>query len=103
MAPIDSGSDGLVYRTRVEKPFFDALDRFKPQLMIVSAGFDAHAEDPLGELKLVEDDYRWLTTLINDIANRHANGRIVSILEGGYHLGALGRSVCAHLEMMLHD
>ena len=103
MAPIDSGSDGLVYRKRVEKPFFDALDRFKPELVIVSAGFDGHAEDPLGELKLVEDDYRWLTTLINDIANRHADGRIVSILEGGYHLGALGRSVCAHLEMMLHD
>lgn len=103
MAPIESGSDGLVYRRRVEKPFFDALDHFKPELVIISAGFDGHAEDPLGELNLVEADYRWLTVLLNDIANRHANGHLVSMLEGGYHLGALGRSVSAHLEMMLQD
>ncbi|MGA1109788.1 MAG: histone deacetylase family protein, partial [Pseudomonadales bacterium] len=103
MAPIESGSDGLVYRRRVEKPFFDALDHFKPELVIISAGFDGHAEDPLGELNLVEADYRWLTVLLNEIANRHANGHLVSMLEGGYHLGALGRSVSAHLEMMLQD
>ena len=103
LTPINAGSDGSVFRQKVEATFFPALDAFKPQLVIISAGFDAHAEDPLGELNLLEDDYRWVTTLINDIANRHANSRIVSILEGGYHLGALGRSVCAHVEMMLHD
>lgn len=101
LIPIASGSDGLTYRRRVEKPFFDALDHFKPELVLVSAGFDGHAEDPLGGLNLLEEDYRWLTTLLNEIANRHAKGRMVSVLEGGYHLDALGRSVCAHLETLL--
>ena len=103
LTPINAGSDGLTFRNRIEAEFFPALDAFKPELILISAGFDAHKEDPLGELNLVEDDYRWITTLINDIANRHAESRIVSMLEGGYHLGALGRSVCAHIEMMLHD
>jgi acetoin utilization deacetylase AcuC-like enzyme len=87
----------------VEKDFLPALDAFKPELILISAGFDAHTKDPLGELNLVEDDYRWITTLINDVANRLSQSRIVSILEGGYHLEALGRSVCAHIEMMLND
>jgi Deacetylases, including yeast histone deacetylase and acetoin utilization protein len=103
LTPINAGSDGLTFRNRIEADFFPALDAFKPELILISAGFDAHKEDPLGELNLLEDDYRWITTLINDIANRHAESRIVSMLEGGYHLGALGRSVCAHIEMMLHD
>ena len=93
----------MEFRKKVEKDFLPALDQFKPELILISAGFDAHAEDPLGELNLVEDDYRWTTTLINDISNRHSQSRIVSILEGGYHLEALGRSVCTHIEMMLHD
>ena len=103
LAPIQAGANGVTYRNTVEKPFFDALDHFKPQLLLVSAGFDGHAEDPLGELNLVEDDYRWITVLLSDLANRHAHGRMISMLEGGYHFGALGRSVCAHIEMMLHD
>lgn len=103
LTPINAGSSGAEFRQRVENAFFPALDQFKPELILISAGFDAHSEDPLGELNLIEDDYRWITTLINDIANRHSQSRIVSILEGGYHLGALGRSVCAHIEMMLHD
>ena len=103
LTPINAGSDGLAFRNRIEADFFPALDAFKPDLILISAGFDAHKEDPLGELNLLEDDFRWITTLINDIANRHAESRIVSMLEGGYHLGALGRSVCAHIEMMLND
>lgn len=103
LTPINAGSDGTVFRSKVEKDFLPALDAFKPELILISAGFDAHTKDPLGELNLVEDDYRWITTLINDVANRHSQSRIVSILEGGYHLGALGRSVCAHIEMMLND
>ena len=103
LTPINAGSDGTVFRSKVEKDFLPALDAFKPELVLISAGFDAHTKDPLGELNFVEDDYRWITTLINDVANRHSQSRIVSILEGGYHLGALGRSVCAHIEMMLND
>jgi acetoin utilization deacetylase AcuC-like enzyme len=103
LTPINAGSDGTVFRHKVEQEFLPALDEFKPELILISAGFDAHTKDPLGELNLVEDDYRWITTLINDVANRHCQSRIVSILEGGYHLGALGRSVCAHIEMMLND
>ena len=103
LTPINAGSDGTAFRHKVEQDFLPALDEFKPELILISAGFDAHTKDPLGKLNLVEDDYRWITTFINDVANRHSQSRIVSILEGGYHLGALGRSVCAHIEMMLND
>ena len=103
LTPINAGSIGHEYRQKVERDFFSALDGFSPELLLISAGFDAHAEDPLGGLNLIEDDYRWLTSMIIDIADRHSQSRIVSMLEGGYHLGALGRSVSAHIEMMLND
>ena len=103
LTPLNAGSSGSHFRTKVEHDFFQPLDSFKPQLILISAGFDAHTEDPLGDLNLVEDDYRWITTLITDIANRHSKSRIVSMLEGGYNLNALGRSVCAHIEIMLYD
>ena len=103
LTPINAGSIGHEYRQKVERDFFSALDDFSPELLLISAGFDAHAEDPLGGLNLIEDDYRWLTSMIIDIADRHSQSRIVSVLEGGYHLGALGRSVSAHIEMMLND
>tara|TARA_Y200000002_G_scaffold88279_1_gene70649 strand:- start:868 stop:1767 length:900 start_codon:yes stop_codon:yes gene_type:complete len=103
LTPINAGSIGHEYRQKVERDFFSALDGFSPELLLISAGFDAHTEDPLGGLNLIEDDYRWLTSMIIDIADRHSQSRIVSMLEGGYHLGALGRSVSAHIEMMLHD
>ena len=103
LTPINAGSIGHEYRQKVERDFFSALDAFCPELLLISAGFDAHAEDPLGGLNLIEDDYRWLTSMIIDIADRHSQSRIVSMLEGGYHLGALGRSVSAHIEMMLND
>ena len=74
------------------------MDKFAPALILVSAGFDAHREDPLGDLLLDEEDFRWITSLITDAANRHADSRIVSILEGGYSLKALARSVATHLE-----
>ena len=103
MTPIRAGACGSEFRNKFEHDFFPALDQFKPDLILISAGFDAHTLDPLGELNLVEDDYRWITALISDISKRHSQSRIVSILEGGYHLGALGRSVCAHIEIMLND
>jgi acetoin utilization deacetylase AcuC-like enzyme len=76
------------------------LHAFKPEMVFVSAGFDAHREDDLGNMGLVEADYVWLTEQVREIANRYANGRIVSCLEGGYNLSALGRSVVAHLKAL---
>jgi acetoin utilization deacetylase AcuC-like enzyme len=69
-------------------------------LVLVSAGFDAHREDDMGQLGLVEQDYAWLTQQIKQVADQHAQGRIVSVLEGGYNLSALGRSVEAHLRVL---
>jgi acetoin utilization deacetylase AcuC-like enzyme len=76
------------------------LEEFRPQMIFVSAGFDAHREDDLGQLGLVEADYEWMTRRIKDVAARHAQGRIVSCLEGGYVLSALARSVAAHLRVL---
>ena len=76
------------------------LEAFKPQMIFISAGFDAHREDDLGQLGLVESDYEWITLRIKDVADRHAEGRIVSCLEGGYNLGALARSVAAHVRVL---
>ena len=102
LTPINAGSKGHEFRQKVERDFFSALDGFSPELLLISAGFDAHTKDPLGGLNLIEDDYRWITSMINDITRRHSQSRVVSMLEGGYHLGALGRSVSAHIEMMLN-
>ena len=76
------------------------LHEFKPQMLFVSAGFDAHREDDLGNMGLVEADYTWLTEQVREIAGRYAQGRIVSCLEGGYNLSALGRSVAAHVKAL---
>jgi acetoin utilization deacetylase AcuC-like enzyme len=78
-----------------------ALDAFRPQLVIISAGFDAHSRDPLGELELVEADFVWATEQLMEVANRHSHGRIVSILEGGYDLKALAASTAAHVETLM--
>jgi acetoin utilization deacetylase AcuC-like enzyme len=77
-----------------------ALEVFKPEMIFVSAGFDAHRDDDLGQLGLTEQDYAWITTRIKDVAKRHAGGRIVSSLEGGYNLDALARSVEAHIRVL---
>ena len=77
-----------------------ALEKFKPQLLLISAGFDAHREDDMGGLALCETDYVWVTTKLKELAVRHARGRIVSSLEGGYALQALGLSATAHLSVL---
>ena len=77
------------------------VDRFAPDLVIVSAGFDAHWRDPLGSVELVEDDYVWATEQLMDLARRHAGGRLVSILEGGYDLEGLSSSVAAHVGTLM--
>ena len=99
--PLPSGTRGGAFREAVEHDWLPTLDGFRPDLILVSAGFDGHADDPLGGFLLTEEDYAWVTGLITDAANRHANGRIVSMLEGGYDLGALSRSVAVHVERLL--
>ena len=99
-APLPQGADGEQFRAAVEQLFLPALDAFRPELVFVSAGFDAHRDDPLGGLNLVEDDYAWITRELCALADRHAQGRVVSVLEGGYDLGALGRCAVAHVGAM---
>ncbi len=98
--PVAARSNGMAIREIVDMLWLSRLDAFKPQMLFVSAGFDAHREDDLGGLGLVEADYEWLTAQVVDVARRHAQGRIVSCLEGGYNLSALGRSVVAHLRVL---
>jgi acetoin utilization deacetylase AcuC-like enzyme len=92
---------GPEIRRLVDVHWIPRLDAFQPELLLISAGFDAHREDPLGQLDLVEADYAWITQRLKEVAERHAAGRIVSCLEGGYHLGALARSVAAHLRVLV--
>ncbi len=99
--PLAAGTKGHGFRNAVERDWLPALARHRPDLILVSAGFDAHIEDPLGDLELVEDDYRWVTDLIVAEANTYTKGRIVSVLEGGYALGALARSAATHIEALL--
>jgi len=98
--PIAPYSRGDVVRAAVRDMWLPRLEAFKPQMIFISAGFDAHREDELGQLGLVEADYAWITQQLVDVAARHAQGRIVSCLEGGYNLGALARSVAAHLRVL---
>jgi len=99
--PLAAGTDGSAFRTAVESLWLPKLDAFAPELVLISAGFDAHAEDDIGGLRLVEKVFSWVTGEIRGIADRHAKGRIVSSLEGGYNLSALGRSVTAHIKALL--
>ena len=84
----------------VTEHWLPALERFKPQMIFISAGFDAHRDDDMAMLRLVDADYAWVTQQLKSIADRYAQGRIVSMLEGGYELHALGRSVAAHLKVL---
>jgi acetoin utilization deacetylase AcuC-like enzyme len=99
--PLPAGTAGMDFRHAIERDWLPALARHRPDLILVSAGFDAHTEDPLGDLNLVEDDYRWVTELIVSEASTYAQGRVISVLEGGYSLGALARSAAAHVEALL--
>ncbi|MDO9282998.1 MAG: histone deacetylase family protein [Methylotenera sp.] len=98
--PLAAGSSGVEFRTAITEQWLPALTHFQPQLLLISAGFDAHWEDDMGGLALREADYFWVTEQLKDIAKQHANGRIVSALEGGYALHALGRSVMAHIKSL---
>lgn len=99
--PLASGSNGTDFRDAISQSWLPALERFKPQMLFVSAGFDAHAEDPLANISLLDDDFVWITSQIMDVAKRNSEGRIVSMLEGGYALQALGRCATAHIRGLL--
>ena len=98
--PLAAGSGGAAARKAVEQEWLPALEDFKPDLILISAGFDAHREDLLGGLALVEADYAWITRKVMAVAARHSQQRIVSMLEGGYNLSALGRSAVAHVKTL---
>jgi acetoin utilization deacetylase AcuC-like enzyme len=94
-----SGSDQ--FRLGMTQRILPALDAFRPELLLVSAGFDAHKSDPLAQLLLEEGDYTWVTEKLLEIAYRHADGRFIATLEGGYDLAALGASVAAHIRVLM--
>lgn len=98
---LPSRSGGEKFRAAVTDHWLPALDAFAPQLVFISAGFDGHREDDLGNLALVEADFAWVTTQLMAVAHRHCQGRVVSCLEGGYALSALGRSAEAHVRVMM--
>ncbi len=98
--PLAAGSGGAAAKQAVSGEWMPALEDFKPQMIFISAGFDAHREDTLGGLSLVEADYAWITRELMDLAARHSQKRVVSMLEGGYNLSALGRSAVAHVRTL---
>jgi acetoin utilization deacetylase AcuC-like enzyme len=100
-APLRAGDGSFQFREAMKTRILPALDDFAPDLVIVSAGFDAHKSDPLGSLELTEEDYVWATLYLMDAAHRHADGRVVSVLEGGYDLGALASSVAVHVQALM--
>ena len=99
--PLSAGSGGAEFRDAVQERWLPALDDHEPELILVSAGFDAHRDDPLAGLAFGEDDYAWVTRELMAVAGRYADRRIVSSLEGGYSLSALGRSVAAHVRELV--
>jgi len=100
-APLKPGDDGAKFREAFETRILPALDAFAPDLILVSAGFDAHLKDPLAQLRLVEADFAWVTEQLLEAAARHSGGRLVSSLEGGYDLDALAKSTATHVETLM--
>ena len=100
-APLRAGDGGEAFRAAFETTILPRLREFKPDLLVISAGFDAHTRDPLANLNLVEADYTWVTQKLMDVADSTADGRIVSMLEGGYDLQGLARSAAAHVTALM--
>ena len=100
--PLPAMTEGADFKAAVRAHWLPALEAFSPQLLMVSAGFDGHIEDDMADMRLREPDYEWITLEICDLADRHADGRIVSTLEGGYNLSALARSVAVHIRTMMN-
>jgi acetoin utilization deacetylase AcuC-like enzyme len=100
-APLRPGDGGEQFREAMETTILPRLEEFGPDLVIISAGFDAHMRDPLANLNFMEADYTWVTQKLMDLADRRAGGRVVSLLEGGYDLEALAKSVAAHVTALM--
>jgi acetoin utilization deacetylase AcuC-like enzyme len=100
-APLSSGDGGTQFREAFESVILPRVNNFKPDLVVISAGFDAHRNDPLANLNLVEEDFSWVTSKLMDLADKHAKGRVVSLLEGGYDLEGLARSAGAHVRALM--
>ncbi|HLT00971.1 MAG TPA: histone deacetylase family protein [Geminicoccaceae bacterium] len=98
--PLPAGTGSREWREVVENDILSAIDSFAPKLIMISAGFDAHRADPLAMLELEEDDFGWVTARLVELARKHAGGRVVSVLEGGYDLNALANSVLVHLNAL---
>jgi len=98
--PLPAGAGSKQFREAVTESWVPALEEFRPELVIFSAGFDAHAEDDMAMLQLKDADYGWVTEQVKAVADRHAKGRMLSMLEGGYALSALGRSVVQHVRVL---
>ena len=99
--PLPAGASGAVFRAGMTAKILPALEAFEPELILISAGFDAHHRDPLANLNLTEADFAWVTDRLCDVAARHAKGRVVSTLEGGYDLAALAASAAAHVRVLM--
>jgi acetoin utilization deacetylase AcuC-like enzyme len=100
-APLPPGATGIEFRNAWVETILPALDRFAPELLIVSAGFDAHKLDPLAQLRVETTDFGWITSRLLEVSSRHCDGRFVSVLEGGYDLEALAASVALHVRKLL--
>jgi acetoin utilization deacetylase AcuC-like enzyme len=98
--PLAAGSGGEEFRAAITRHWLPALERFEPELLLISAGFDAHRDDDMAALKLTEADYGWVTQELKNMAGKFSQGRIISALEGGYELRALGRSALAHIKVL---
>ncbi len=101
-APLKAGDGGEEFRTAISDIIIPSLENFSPDLIVISAGFDAHVRDPLGSLRLTEEDFSWVTLKLMEVADQFCNGRIVSVLEGGYDLQGLAGSVGVHLHALMH-
>ena len=99
--PLKPGTRGAEFRHRIEDSWLKKIQAHQPDIIFISAGFDAHRDDPLAEINLLEEDYDWITAAIIDLANSHSEGRIVSTLEGGYNLESLASSAQAHVERLV--
>jgi acetoin utilization deacetylase AcuC-like enzyme len=100
-APLRPGDGGEPFKEAFESRILPSLRNFSPALVLISAGFDAHKDDPLANLQLTEPDFGWATAKIAEVADKHANGRLVSMLEGGYNLAALARSAALHVKVLM--
>jgi acetoin utilization deacetylase AcuC-like enzyme len=98
--PMSARANGEDFKKVFEAEFKPALEAFKPEIVFISAGFDAHLNDPLADLALVEQDYVWITEFTKKIVKKYAKNRIISSLEGGYHLPSLAQSALAHIETL---